>query len=196
MIFKERLTTRQVHSIFFIILGIVIIYLIYNANYSDFRKIILLFTFVLIGISITNFFEDTIKKYKIVKAYNTKNYDSKAEKQIAEYFERKNIKFYLHPVIRLQKTFWGFQFPFVNFKIRPDFFLPEYNVFVEYWGKIDDPKYKKRQFDFKKKLYFNNDIDFISLYPKNLYHDNLDWNFTQKLLELFKRREGINRHWK
>ena len=45
-----------------------------------------------------------------------------------------------------------------------------------------------------KKLYFDNSIDFISLYPKNL--NNLDWNFTQKLLELFKRREGIHRHWK
>lgn len=193
MIFKERLTTRQSHSILFIILGIVIVYLTYT-NPPNFREIILTFTLVLIGISIMNFFEDTMKKYKIVRAYNTKNYDSKAEKQIAEYFERKSIKFYLHPVIKLQKTFWIFQSPFVKVQIRPDFFLPEYNVFIEYWGKIEEPEYKKRQFDFKKKLYFDNSIDFISLYPKNL--NNLDWVFTQKLLDMLKRREGIHQHWK
>lgn len=195
MMFKERLTKRQYQSIIFIILGILFIYLIY-VNSSDFRQIALIFAFVLVVISIGNFLEDTIKKYKIVRAYNTKNYDSKGEKQIAEYFERKNIKFYLHPVIKLQKTFWIFQPPFMKIKIRPDFFLPEYNVFVEYWGMIEDSEYKKKQFDFKKKLYFDNSIDFISLYPKNLQGDNLDWVFTQKLLDLFKTREGISQHWK
>jgi len=193
MIFKERLTTRQAQSIFFIIIGIVIVYLT-HVNPSNFRKIILYFALFLIVMSIQAFFEDAIKKYKIVRAYNSKNYDSKGEKQIAEYFERKNIRFYLHSVIKLPKIFWFFKLPFIKVKISPDFFLPEYNVFVEYWGMIENPEYKKKQFDFKKKLYLDNCIDLISLYPKNL--QNLDWDFTQKLLDLFKTRKGIHRHWK
>ncbi len=28
-----------------------------------------------------------------------------------------------------------FEFPFVNHRIEPDFYLPEFNVFVEYWAK-------------------------------------------------------------
>ena len=113
-----------------------------------------------------NLFEDTIKKYKIARAYNTKNYDSPPEEQIAGYFERKNIKFYLHPVVKLQKTFWIFSPPFFKETVHPDFFLPEYNVFVEYWGMMENPEYKKKYL-FKKKLYSDNLIDFISLYPKN-----------------------------
>lgn len=193
MIFKEKLTTKQYQSIFFIILGILIIYLSFQ-DIQEFKEVVVMFAIMLIGISMMIFFEDTIKKYKIVRAHNSKNYDSKAEEKIAKYLERKNIKFFLHPVIKLPKNFWFFQIPFINVKIRPDFFLPEYNIYVEYWGLINDPEYKKRNFDFKKKIYKNNRVDFISLYPKNL--NNLDWNFTQKLLEILKGREGINRHWK
>ena len=78
--------------------------------------------------------------------------------------------------------------------MEPDFYLPEFNVFVEYWGLIDDAKYKKEKYDFKKKMYTLNDLDFISLYPKNL--KNLDFVFTSKLLDLIKKREGNLRKWR
>ena len=53
---------------------------------------------------------------------------------------------------------------------------------------INDPEYKKNSYDRKKKLYKDNALDFISLYPKNM--NNLDFVFTSKLLDLIKEREG------
>jgi hypothetical protein len=75
-------------------------------------------------------------------------------------------------------------------------YLPEFEVFVEYWGLIDDENYKKNSYDFKKKLYKENCVEVIDLYPKNLQENHLDWAFTSKLLEIFKRREGIDRAWR
>ena len=59
---------------------------------------------------------------------------------------------------------------------------------------IDDKKYKEK-FHFKKKKYKENDIEFISLYPKNLEYDKLDFTFTSKLLDLIKDRKGLNTQW-
>ena len=42
-----------------------------------------------------------------------------------------------------------------------------------------------------KKLYKDNGLDLISLYPKNL--KNLDFAFTSKLLDIIKEREGNDR---
>ena len=191
MTFKTKLTTKQYKSIWGVIIGLGFLYLI--SNDTDFlKKIVFLFALVLIAISLMNFFSEVSRKHKIITNPH-KNFDSKGEEIIAEYFERKNIRYNLHPVIKLPKQFWVFNIPFAHFKLHPDFFLPEFNVFVEYWGMIDNPEYKKNS-NLKKKLYKDNGLEYISLYPKAL--KNLDWEFTQKLLEVLKEREGIARHWK
>ncbi len=48
--------------------------------------------------------------------------------------------------------------------------------------------HKKNSYDRKKKLYKDNSLDLISLYPRNI--NNLDFVFTSKLLDLIKEREG------
>jgi hypothetical protein len=52
------------------------------------------------------------------------------ERRIADYFERKKIKYEYERAARVK-------FLFFDFKIRafnpPDFYLPDYNVYVEYW---------------------------------------------------------------
>ena len=61
---------------------------------------------------------------------------------------------------------------------------------------LDNEEYKKRS-EFKKKKYEENGIEFISLSPKDLEDRNrLDWNFTQKLLNLIRDREGNNLEWR
>ena len=58
---------------------------------------------------------------------------SKGEKIIADYFTRHNIAYYY------ETTATANWFIFQTKISRPDFFLPQYNLFVEYWGLVDSP---------------------------------------------------------
>jgi hypothetical protein len=196
MKFKTKLSLKQFQGIFFFILGGVLIYLIYTSQES-YRTLLFIFSVLFVIHGITIFFEGTKQKYKIKHIFKKNNYDSKAEEEIAEYFRRKNIIFEHHPEIKIPKTLLKFlNIPFINIKLEPDFYLPEFDVFVEYWGLIEKEDYKKNSYDPKKKLYKDNGIEVIDLYPQNLKNDNLDWVFTTKILELFKQRQGINRNWR
>lgn len=192
MKFETILSKRQIASLFYILLGIILIYL--GKTSSNAGSVLRILGALFIGINFISLVEESVKRYKIIYPFKTNKYDSKAEEEIANYFTRKNIIFHHHHGISVPKTFCGFNIPLINIDLEPDFFLPEFNVFVEYWGLIENPEYKKSQYDFKMKLYQENDIDVISLYPKNL--KNLDWDFTMKLLELIKIREGNNRKWR
>ena len=50
-----------------------------------------------------------------------------------------------------------------GFQIRPDFYLPEYDVYIEYWG-MDTPRYKAGM-HLKQDLYMHAGKKLISLYP-------------------------------
>jgi len=99
---------------------------------------------------------------------------SNAERLIADYFTRKNIRYeYESPVV--SKTHRHIS--------RPDFYLPDYNVYIEYWGLINiDDEWKKKEYEknmrWKMAQYYNNDIKFISIYPDNL--KNFDMIFRWK----------------
>ena len=184
---KTKLSTKQIQSIFYSIIGVVILLIGMN-------NICISLKFIGIFVIVISFFElisASIERYKVIHTHNSGNYDSPGEKQIAEYFKRKNIRFDLHPKVRVSKFRW-IDLPFFKIELTPDFFLPEFNVFVEYWGMIDNEKYKEKS-RFKKKKYKENDVEFISLYPKNLH--NLDFVFTSKLLDLIKDRKGLNTQW-
>ncbi len=53
-----------------------------------------------------------------------------------------------------------------EFQIRPDFYLPELDVYIEYWG-LDTPKYKMSMYK-KQTLYQQEGKRLISVYPKDL----------------------------
>jgi hypothetical protein len=186
MQFAHRFSTKQVTSIALIIVSIFLLTIKPEEAYQTVRG----FAVFIIIISVFQFWNESSRRYKILVPYKKNNFDSKAEEIIAKYFKRKNIIYNHHPEIRVPKPFWIFTIPFVNLRIEPDFFLPEFDVFVEYWGLIADPEYKKNTFDRKKKLYKDNAIDVISLYPEDLEWDKLDFRFTNKLLNLIKEREG------
>lgn len=71
----------------------------------------------------------------------------------------------------------------------PDFCLPDYTVYVEYWGLVDaNHEWKKEQYvrSMKKMaIYYQNNIKFISLYSYDM--ENLDWVFQRK----FKKVTGF-----
>ena len=109
--------------------------------------------------------------------------------------EKRKIIFELHPKLKVPKTVLGFiDVPFRRIILTPDFFLPEYDIYVEFWGMIDNEKYKENIFKPKMKIYKSNLIDMISLYPRNL--ENLERDFHQKLLEIVRDREGNSKEWR
>jgi len=92
-----------------------------------------------------------------------------AEKLIADYFHEHRVEYEYEPD--------------VSSVGRADFYLPEYDVYVEYWGLIDaDDELLRRRYvrSMKQKMasYYRNDLKFISIYPRNM--DNLDWIFRTK----------------
>ena len=188
MKFESMISTKQYYSIVFLIIGILLL----SVELQNSLYVLRIVALTIIIFSVLAFWEESARRYKILTPYKQNNYDSKAERKIADYFKRKNIIFYHNSEIKVPKPFWIFSIPFVNLKLKPDFFLPEFNAYVEYWGLIDDPEYKKNSYDFKKKLYMDNNLSLVSLYPKNI--ENLDWVFTLKLLDVIKKREGNRRY--
>lgn len=159
---------------------------------DDAAKTLRILSIVIIILSTITFWQEATRRYKILFPFKKNKYDSKQEQQIAEYFKRKDIIFEHHPRLKIPKTLWVFDIPFSKINIEPDFYLPEFDIYVEFWGRIDDPEYKKNSYDRKKKAYEDNSINFLSIYPKNL--NNLDFVFTSKLLEVIKKRNGDQRN--
>jgi len=104
---------------------------------------------------------------------------SRGEKQIADYFATNGIR-YLYE--------WKAETNAIIFKrtfAHPDFYLPDYNVYVEYWGLLGASKEYERVMKWKMAQYHRNNIRFISLYHDNL--GNLDWVFRAK----FRKVVGV-----
>jgi hypothetical protein len=59
---------------------------------------------------------------------------SKAERVIADYFTHHGIPYYYEAMATTND--W---FIFKSKISRPDFYLPQYNLLVEYWGLLDSP---------------------------------------------------------
>jgi hypothetical protein len=69
---------------------------------------------------------------------------------------------------------------------KPDFYLPDYNVYVEYWGMVNTEDERSRadylrSMKWKMAKYNENDIRFVSIYPTNL--NDLDRVFPTRLRE-------------
>lgn len=102
---------------------------------------------------------------------------SRAEKRIADYFARNGINYIYEKEAKTKG--WLFDSTIGH----PDFYLPDYDVYVEYWGLLDaDDRSVRANYErnMKRKMaiYYKNNIKFVSLYPRNL--KNLDWVFRKK----------------
>lgn len=100
-----------------------------------------------------------------------------AERKIADYFKDNNIKYVYEREAKGKGLFFDYKIG------SPDFYLPDYDVYVEYWGLVDADDSSTRakyirNMRRKMALYYQNNIKFISIYPDNL--KNLDWIFRRK----------------
>ena len=105
---------------------------------------------------------------------------SRSEQRIADYFTHNGIRYVYE---------WKAQTNALIFKrtfAHPDFYLPDFNVYVEYWGLLGASKEYERNMKWKMAQYHRNNIRFISLYHANL--QNLDWVFKAK----FKKVVGVD----
>ena len=108
-------------------------------------------------------------------------YQSKQEIKVAAYLYSRKIAYKPHTRLKLNGK-W----------VCPDFYLPDFNLYLEYfgslhWDDINQRKGRKERNAEKMKLYTDNDIPFIGLYPQDL--GNLDFVFDKldrdiKLAEL------------
>ena len=94
---------------------------------------------------------------------------SHSESRIADYFTRNGIRYeYEHTISGIG---------------HPDFYLPDYDLVVEFWGLVDadDEGVRTRYVKtmrWKMAQYHSRKIKFVSIYPSNL--SNLDWVFRKK----------------
>jgi hypothetical protein len=107
---------------------------------------------------------------------------SKAEKAIADYLTRHNIAYQYEA--QAMTNGW---FIFKDKISRPDFYLPQYNLFIEYWGLVDSPDKRTRDryiksMRWKMAQYHRNNIPVLSIYPSNL--SSLDYYFRKKFRDL------------
>jgi len=117
---------------------------------------------------------------------------SKAEQKVADYLTSQGIPYQYEKTARTNGII-------LKEKIsKPDFFLPDYGIYIEYWGLLhaDDARTRKgykRGMRWKTAQYRKNKIRFISLYPDNL--DNLDWVFRTRFREVagfdLPKRNGL-----
>jgi hypothetical protein len=101
---------------------------------------------------------------------------SKSEQRIADYFTSNGIRYVYEQGAQTDALIFKRTFA------HPDFYLPDYKVYVEYWGLVSASKEYRRIMKWKMKQYRQNKIMFISIYPDNL--QNLDWIFRTKFREV------------
>ena len=116
---------------------------------------------------------------------------SNSERTIADYFHRNSIRYVYEEDAMNRRNSRRIS--------RPDFYLPDYGIYVEYWGVlgVEDSRVRsryERSMKWKTAKYHRNHIKFISIYPNNM--SNLDWVFRAKFREvagydLPTRSEGV-----
>ena len=136
---------------------------------------VLAFLLVLAGYLFTPSYDsypqrNTLRQYgHLSETNNGEIVRSNSERVIADYFSSLNIRYEYERKIR------GIG--------KPDFYLPDYDVYVEYWGLVDADDYSVKNeyvktMKWKMAQYHSRNIKFISIYPRNM--NNLDWIFKKK----------------
>jgi len=101
-------------------------------------------------------FDMKVQNQKTILTVDRTVVQSRGERQIADWLNTHGI------VYRYDDKFQIIQ----GFAIRPDFYLPRYDVYIEYWG-MDTTDYKIGML-LKQKLYQQEGKKLISLYPADL----------------------------
>ncbi len=97
---------------------------------------------------------------------------SDGERKICDWLTKNNIQYRYDERFRIIE----------GMAIRPDFYLPEFDIYIEYWG-MDTTDYKIGMLK-KQKLYQQEGKKLISLYPDD--KNNLDIVMKSKLKKYTK----------
>lgn len=112
-------------------------------------------------------FETQVEINKTIEARDGTVVQSQGERRIADWLTAHGIAYRYDAKFRI----------IAEFQIRPDFYLPALDVYVEYWG-LDTPQYKMSMYK-KQMLYQQEGKRLISIYPQDL--PRLDGLLTAKL---------------
>ena len=112
-------------------------------------------------------FEIQVEINKTIEVRDGTLVQSEGERRIAEWLTAHGLAYRYDSKYRIIS----------EFQIRPDFYLPELDVYIEYWG-MNTPQYKMSMYK-KQLLYQQEGKRLISIYPKDL--PNLDCLLTSKL---------------
>lgn len=102
---------------------------------------------------------------------------SHGEQAIADFLSRNGIRYeYERPI---EVGIWIFN----EELCKPDFYLPDYDVYVEYWGMLHAEEGSTRngyraKMAWKFEQYKRYNVKVVSIYPNNLR--NLDWVFRKR----------------
>lgn len=106
---------------------------------------------------------------------------TEGEAFIAEFFREKGIKFRPQYKIENLKDDVSAEYR------KADFFLPRYNMYVEFFGLWNSGETHRSRYRAKKQVYYKNEIPCIYFYPENLGIIEHAFNHRVKE-ELIKRR--------
>ncbi len=101
-------------------------------------------------------FEMQVELNKTIEARDGTVVQSDGERRIADWLTAQGLAYRYDAKYRI----------IGEFQIRPDFYLPELDVYIEYWG-LDTPQYKMSMYK-KQLLYQQEGKRLISVYPKDL----------------------------
>ncbi|MFZ4395778.1 MAG: HEAT repeat domain-containing protein [Kiritimatiellia bacterium] len=101
-------------------------------------------------------FETQVEINKTIEARDGTLVQSEGERCIAEWLTAHGMAYRYDAKFRI----------IAEFQIRPDFYLPELDVYIEYWG-LDTPQYKMSMYK-KQTLYQQEGKRLISVYPQDL----------------------------
>jgi len=114
--------------------------------------------------------ETRIEDQKKIRTLDGTLVQSDGERRIAEWLNAHKIAYRYDARLRIIE----------GFQIRPDFYLPEHDVYIEYWG-MDTPRYKAGMY-LKQDLYMHAGKRLISLYPED--KQRLDQALGEKLKQI------------
>ncbi len=101
-------------------------------------------------------FETQVELNKTIEARDGTVVQSGGERRIAEWLTANGFAYRYDAKFRI----------IGEFQIRPDFYLPELDVYIEYWG-MDTPQYKMNMYK-KQTLYQQEGKRLVSVYPADL----------------------------
>ena len=103
---------------------------------------------------------------------------SEGEVFLADYFKGEGISFTSEKLIK------GLAGDTKTFR-KADFYLDRFNIYVEFYGMWNNSKKDRERYREKKKVYYNNKIPCVYIYPENL--GIIEFSFPRRAIQEFKR---------